>query len=274
MPPISPGACSAREPWRPPPPPAGQTLSPDTPPDSTVQVKRVFCESSGALVPKDKAVKRFIVRNIVESAAIRDLQESCVFDCASRRPAPPCCPAGQAGAAAPARRRSLQSASQPGVAEPAVPEWAFVFNPKHSLISCLLPLPPQPTCCPSFTARSTTQSPPPSTPRCVRGSPWLSAPTRQLTLLLPSPAGGARAQPRGAPHPRAAQAFPAAGRKEAGRAGRPWGCGRRPQAADGVSGLWGSPSCCCGRADPRPPACKGGALKLRCAALVEYVHPL
>lgn len=45
-----------------------------------LQVKRVFCESSGALVPKDKAVKRFIVRNIVESAAIRDLQEACVFD--------------------------------------------------------------------------------------------------------------------------------------------------------------------------------------------------
>merc|ERR1711920_554357 len=43
-------------------------------------VKRVFCESSGALVPKDKAVKRFIVRNIVESAAIRDLQESCVYE--------------------------------------------------------------------------------------------------------------------------------------------------------------------------------------------------
>lgn len=49
-------------------------------------MKRVFCESSGALVPKDKAVKRFIVRNIVESAAIRDLQESCVFDCAQPRP--------------------------------------------------------------------------------------------------------------------------------------------------------------------------------------------
>jgi len=44
------------------------------------QVKRVFCEASGSMVPKDKAVKRFMVRNIVESAAIRDLQESCVFD--------------------------------------------------------------------------------------------------------------------------------------------------------------------------------------------------
>merc|ERR1712205_219320 len=43
-------------------------------------VKRVFCESSGALVPKDKAVKRFIVRNMVESAAIRDLQEACAYE--------------------------------------------------------------------------------------------------------------------------------------------------------------------------------------------------
>ena len=63
---------------------AAKTL-PDTP-SSLAQVKRVFCESSGALVPKDKAVKRFIVRNIVESAAIRDLQESCVYECACSRP--------------------------------------------------------------------------------------------------------------------------------------------------------------------------------------------
>ena len=38
------------------------------------QVKRVRCESSGVLVPKDKAVKRFIVRNIVDASAVRDLQ--------------------------------------------------------------------------------------------------------------------------------------------------------------------------------------------------------
>lgn len=48
--------------------------------DFDAQVKRVNCESSGAMVPKDKAVKRFMVRNIVESAAIRDLQESCAYE--------------------------------------------------------------------------------------------------------------------------------------------------------------------------------------------------
>eukprot|EP00344_Euplotes_crassus_P000595 CAMPEP_0197016534 /NCGR_PEP_ID=MMETSP1380-20130617/78640_1 /TAXON_ID=5936 /ORGANISM="Euplotes crassus, Strain CT5" /LENGTH=145 /DNA_ID=CAMNT_0042443405 /DNA_START=9 /DNA_END=444 /DNA_ORIENTATION=+ len=42
-------------------------------------VKRVRCESSGALVPKDKAVKRYVVRNIVESAAVRDLQDASAY---------------------------------------------------------------------------------------------------------------------------------------------------------------------------------------------------
>lgn len=45
-----------------------------------VQVKRVRCESSAIMVPKDKAIKRFIVRNIVDSSAIRDIQDACVYD--------------------------------------------------------------------------------------------------------------------------------------------------------------------------------------------------
>eukprot|EP00195_Chlamydomonas_chlamydogama_P012002 CAMPEP_0202892556 /NCGR_PEP_ID=MMETSP1392-20130828/2267_1 /ASSEMBLY_ACC=CAM_ASM_000868 /TAXON_ID=225041 /ORGANISM="Chlamydomonas chlamydogama, Strain SAG 11-48b" /LENGTH=109 /DNA_ID=CAMNT_0049576555 /DNA_START=54 /DNA_END=383 /DNA_ORIENTATION=- len=43
-------------------------------------VNRVRCEASGVLVPKDKAIKRFIVRNIVDASAIRDIQDSSVFD--------------------------------------------------------------------------------------------------------------------------------------------------------------------------------------------------
>lgn len=74
----------------------------------------MFCESSGALVPKDKAVKRFIVRNIVESAAIRDLQESCVYECACPVPprggsSPPCdCPGDRRGAVLDAAVRSSE----------------------------------------------------------------------------------------------------------------------------------------------------------------------
>merc|ERR1712118_177999 len=43
-------------------------------------VKRVRCESSGTMVPKDKAIKRFVVRNIVDVSALRDLQEALLFD--------------------------------------------------------------------------------------------------------------------------------------------------------------------------------------------------
>ncbi len=45
-----------------------------------MQVKRVRCEASGVLVAKDKAIKRFIVRNIVDASAIRDIQDSSVLE--------------------------------------------------------------------------------------------------------------------------------------------------------------------------------------------------